>query len=89
MSFLQTRRRRLAGGERGSGVSQGLIKSPFERMCAAKNTTPGPCRLLESRHSLAEIVERGGGVLVERPRVSPPHREREFMTIPENASCHR
>ena len=35
MPFLRIRRRRLAGAEGGSGVSQGLIKCPYERMCAA------------------------------------------------------
>ena len=30
-------------------------------------------RVLERRHGLVEIVERGAGVLVERLRVNPPH----------------
>jgi len=44
--------------------------------------------LLERRHGLVEIVERGARVLVERRRVNQPHPEREVMTITENASCH-
>ena len=47
-----------------------------------------PCQILERRHCLAEIVERGAGVLVERLRVDQPHPEREFFTVTENASRH-
>ena len=39
-------------------------------------------------HGLVEIVERGGGVPVERLRVAPPQPERVFIIIPENASCY-
>ena len=42
----------------------------------------------ERLHALAEIVERGAVVLVERPRVKPPHREREFI-IPRRAATTR
>ena len=42
-----------------------------ERVRAAEHAPRDPCRLLERRHGLAEIVERGAGVLVaERLRVS-------------------
>ena len=33
-------------------------------MCASKHAPRDPFRRLERRHGLAEIVERGGGVLV-------------------------
>ena len=46
----------------------------------------GPFRVLERRHGLAAIVERGGGVLVERPRVIEAHPEREMMILSEDAS---
>jgi len=41
---------------------------------AAKDAPRDPCSLLECRHSLAEIVERGAVVFVERLRVSPRSR---------------
>ena len=40
-----------------------------ERVRATKHASRGPCRLLERRHGLAEIVERAGWVVVERHRV--------------------
>ena len=46
-----------------------------------------PFHVLKRRHGLAEIVERGAGVEVER-RQSHPHREREFITFSENTSRH-
>ena len=69
MSFLRTRRWRFAGTELRSSVAQGFLKCPYERMRAAKHTTPGPRRLLERRHGLAEIIERGVRVIVERHRI--------------------
>ena len=43
-----------------------------ERVRATKDAPGGPYRLLEYRHGLAEIVERGAVVLVKRPRVIRP-----------------
>ena len=48
----------------------------------------GLVRVFERRHGLAELVERGVRVSVERLRVITPHRERDIMTIPKNASRH-
>ncbi len=62
-SFLVTRRRRVAGGECGSRVSQAELDLPCERLRSSKHALRDPYRLLERRHGLAEIVERGGGVL--------------------------
>ena len=59
-----------------------------DRVRAAEHAPRDPLRLLQPRDSLAEIVERGAGVLVERHRVIPPHLEREFLTLAENASRH-
>ena len=68
------RRRRFAGAEGGSRVSQ---DAPIGRRCkrvrAAKHAPCDRFRVLERRHGLAEIVERGAGVLVERRRVITPH----------------
>ena len=58
------------------------------RMRATEHAPRGPFYLLERRHGLAEIVERGGGVLVERLRVNPPHPERGLGVFSENASRH-
>ena len=41
-------------------------------MCATERAPRGPFDLLERRYGLAKIVERGAGVPVKRPRVSPP-----------------
>ena len=45
----------------------------------------GPFDLLERIHGLAEIVERGGGVMVECLRVNPPRLERVVMVLAEDA----
>ena len=58
-------------------------------MCATEHAPCGPCRVFECRHGLVEIVERGGGVLVERLRVSIPRPERDFMTFSKDASRRR
>ena len=62
---------------------------PTSGMCAAEHTPPGPSRLLERRHGLAEIFERGGGVHVERHRIIYPHPERDLIILAENAPRHR
>ena len=63
--------------ERCSRESQFALNPHHVRVRAAEHAPRGPCRLLERRHSLAEIVEGGAFVLVERPRVNPPHHEQE------------
>ena len=69
----------------GDGVStnvpQVVLNGHCERVRAAHYASGDPFRLLERRHSLAEIVGRGAVVIPERPRVIPPHREREFITL--------
>ena len=62
------RRRRFAGAERGSRVLQGLLSHLCGRVRAAEHAPHDPFRVLERRHGLAEIVERGAVVLVERSR---------------------
>ena len=57
-------------------------------MVTTEHAPLGPFRLLERRHGLAEIVERGGRVLAERRRVIPPHIERESLVLTKNASRH-
>ena len=76
---LRIARRRLAGAERGSRVSQAALDTPCERVRATEHAPRGPFHVLERRHGLAEIVERGAGVPVERLRVTPPHLQREFV----------
>ena len=83
--WLLAPRRRLAGAERVSHVA---LNIHCERVRATLPAPRGPFNLLERVHGLAEIVERGAGVLVERPRVSPPHHEHEIMIRSENASRH-
>ena len=63
--------RRFAGAERGSRVSQGLLHRHHDRVRPPKHAPRGPFGFLERRHGLAEIVERGAVVVVERPRVTP------------------
>jgi len=80
---------RFASAEHCSCVSQLLFNSRYERVRGTKHAPPGPFRLLQRRHGLAEIVERGAVISVNRHRVTQPHLEREVMTLPENASRHR
>ena len=61
---LRAPRRRLAGAEGVSTPSQIELNGSCERMCAAEHAPRDPFRVLERRHGLAEIVERGAVVLV-------------------------
>ena len=79
------RRRRFAGVERLARVLQSPLNFRRERVCTAKHAPRDPCRVLDRRHGLADIVERGAIVLVERPRVKRPHHERDFMVLSEDA----
>ena len=81
-------RRRLAGAERGSRLSQGYLNSPSGRVRATKHAPRSPSGVLERIHGLADILERGAVVSVERLRVKPPQLEREIMTLPENTLRH-
>ena len=49
----------------------------YGRMRAPKHAPSDPFRILEHRHGLAEIVERGAVGSEERLRVIPPYFERE------------
>ena len=62
----------FAGCERGSRHSQIVPNAICDRVRTSKHTPRDPFRLLERRYGLAEIVERGVVVLVERPRPRPP-----------------
>ncbi len=83
-----TRRRRFAGGERGSRGSYIGLHVHRDRVRGSKHASRCPFNLFERRYGLAETVERGAGVLVERCRVSRPHFLREFMTLSKNAPRH-
>ena len=80
--------RRFARTERGSRVLQGIPNPHYVRVRAAEHAPRGPFQLLELRHGFAEIIERGDGVIVERPRVSPPHPKRDMMILSKNTACH-
>ena len=43
-----------------------------ERVRAAEHAPRGRFDLLERRHALSEIIERGAGVREEGPRIIPP-----------------
>ena len=88
LSSVCINRRRLAGTERGSRVSYFSLDSCCERMRATHHAPGDPSRVLERRHCLVKIVERGAGVLVKRLRVCPPRLERDSMSFSENASRH-
>ena len=81
-------RRRFAGAERGSRFSHVVLNPCCERVRATKHAPREPFRVIKRRRGLAEIVERGAGVHVERHRVNCPRPEREIMTFSENASRH-
>ena len=88
---LGTPRRRLAGAERGSRYSQTMIlKIKSERVCATEHAPRNSFNLLERRHGLAELVERGGVVLVQRLRVRSPTRgEARWRRWPSVAGSRR
>ena len=50
-----------------------------KRMRASEHAPRNWRRLLEGRHGLTKIVERGAVVFAERPRVIPPQPERVFI----------
>ena len=56
--------------EHGSRVSQVALNVHCERVRATEHAPCGPFNLFERIHGLAEIVERGAGVVVEHPRVA-------------------
>ena len=63
MNLRLARRGRLAGAKRGSRVSQIVLNPLCGWVRAAEHPPRNPFYVLERRHGLAEIVERGGGVL--------------------------
>ena len=67
MNLRLTRRGRLAGAKRGSRVSQIVLNPLCGWVRAAEHPPRNPFYVLERRHGLAEIVERGGGVLKAPP----------------------
>ena len=69
LTLRAPRRRRFAGAECLSRLSQSAPNSHCEGVLAAEHAPCGPCRVLERRHGLAEIAERGAVVFVERLRV--------------------
>ena len=83
---LRRRRRRVAGAERGSRVSQGLRKTRCKRMRASEHAPRNTFRVLKRRHGLTGIVERRAGGDTEHNRVNLPHLERGFIALSENAS---
>ena len=62
---LSSARRRLAGAERGSRVSQVALKNWYMRVRATEHAPRGRFYLLKHCRGLAEIVERGSGVRAE------------------------
>ena len=63
-----------------------MLNFGCEWVRTTKHAPRGPCQILEHIYGLAEIVERGVGVLVERPRVKPPHPDRSLMILFEDTS---
>ena len=61
--FGTPRRLRLAGAERASRVSQFVLNPHCDRVRATEYAPRDPFQFLERRHGLAELVERGAGVL--------------------------
>ena len=62
--------RPFAGAEKFSCFWQIVLHRHRGRVRATEHTPRDPFQILERRHCLAEIVERGGGVVVDRPRVN-------------------
>ena len=78
----------VAGGEGRSRVLQIEHNVFCGRVRRSEHAPRNPCRVLERCHGLAEIVERGAGVLVERPPESLLQPERDIIALAENASRH-
>ena len=57
-------------------------------MRATEHASRDPLYLVECRHGLAEIIERGAVVSVNRLRVKRPHPERNVMILSMNALRH-
>ena len=55
----------VAGVERGSRDLQIRLNLQYERVRSTEYAPRGPFHVLERRHGLAEIVERGAVVFVE------------------------
>ena len=85
---IPLRRRRFAGAKRRSRVLQIALNPGCGWVRNAEHTPPDPIRVLERRHGLADIIERGAGVIAERRRVTPLHYEREDIIISESAPRH-
>ena len=83
-----TPRRRLAGAEYGSRLSQIVLNCRCLRVRAAEHAPRNRLDVLERSHGLADIVERGAGVPPKSVPVIPPHPERDVITLAENASRH-
>ena len=62
-------RKQLA--ERYSRLTQAGINSRCVRVRAAEHAPRGPCRFLERRYGLTEVIERGAGVFAEGLAVEP------------------
>ena len=67
---------------------QAALNARCDRVRGTEDAPSCTFQLLEHRHGLAEIVERGVGVPAERLRVNPPHPERSLITLSENAPGH-
>ena len=61
---------RLAGAAR---ASQGHLNPFYERVRVPEHAPSNPFQILERRHALAEIIERGAVIFVERQRVIQSH----------------
>ena len=74
--------------EHSSRLLQVMIDVFCRRVRGTEHAPPDPFRVLERRHGLADIVERGGRVPVERPRVIPTHLKDEIVARAANTSRH-
>ena len=70
--YLGTARLRVAGAEGGLRVLQRILNPHCGRVRATKHTPRDRYQILERRHSLMALVERGTGVVAERRRVNRP-----------------
>ena len=66
--------RRFAGAERFLRVSQALPRRPCHRVRRSVIASRSPFHVLEYRHGLADVINSGAVVTVQRPRVSSRRR---------------
>ena len=79
----------LADVQGGSRLSQALINPDGDRMRPAQHATRDPFYLLERRHGLMDIFERGAIISVDRLRVKAPGLKAASASVRMKLACYK